>query len=147
MLCPFSNKLCIDCETYRGRHYYLSLCEQYRGYLGRSKGDVKSITAQNSRDLEAFKQWVAPWFVTRSSEDELNINLKVIDMETEQKRTVGLEETKAWDWEDTTIMRFIDGVHIHDRDKLIELLSYKAKKGFTEVELYEGPRFMLLGGG
>jgi len=33
MLCPFSGKLCVDCSVYRGRHYYLCFCENYRGYL------------------------------------------------------------------------------------------------------------------
>jgi hypothetical protein len=147
MVCPFSNKLCIDCEIYRGRHYYLSLCEQYRGYLGKTKGNVKSRAFQDSYNLEAFKKWVAPWFGKRNPENELQIRLKVIDMESEETRVCTLEETKTWDWTDPVIMRFIDGIQVTDRDKLIELLTYKAKKGFTEVELYKGPRFMLLGGG
>ena len=33
MLCPFSGKLCEDCPIYRGRHYYLCYCENYRGHL------------------------------------------------------------------------------------------------------------------
>jgi hypothetical protein len=147
MLCPFSNKLCIDCETYRGRHYYLSLCEKYRGYLGTTKGDIKSRAIQDSQDMEAFKKWVAPWFKTREQETRLDISLKVINMETEETRVCSIDETKSWDWTDPVIMRFIDGIQVTDWNKLVELVAYKAKKGFTEVELYEGPRFMLLGGG
>jgi len=33
MLCPFSGKLCKECALYRGRHYYLCFCKEYRGYL------------------------------------------------------------------------------------------------------------------
>jgi hypothetical protein len=33
MLCPFSGKLCKECPLYRGRHYYLCFCKEYRGYL------------------------------------------------------------------------------------------------------------------
>jgi hypothetical protein len=34
MLCPFSGELCRECPQYRGRHYYLCYCKEYRGYLG-----------------------------------------------------------------------------------------------------------------
>lgn len=36
MICPFSNRLCEECALYRGRHYYLCFCQDYRGYLGNS---------------------------------------------------------------------------------------------------------------
>jgi hypothetical protein len=35
MLCPFSKNLCRECTVYRGRHYYMCLRKEYRGYLGR----------------------------------------------------------------------------------------------------------------
>jgi len=40
VLCPFSKKLCAECALYRGRHYYLCYCQNYRGYLG-EKGKRK----------------------------------------------------------------------------------------------------------
>lgn len=33
MLCPFSKALCKECPLYRGRHYNLCYCSQYRGCL------------------------------------------------------------------------------------------------------------------
>lgn len=39
MVCPFSNRLCEECALYRGRHYYLCFCREYRGYLG-IRGEV-----------------------------------------------------------------------------------------------------------
>jgi hypothetical protein len=35
MNCPFTNRLCEECALYRGRHYYLCYCREYRGYLGK----------------------------------------------------------------------------------------------------------------
>jgi hypothetical protein len=34
MMCPFSARVCEECAVYRGRHYYLCFCQEYRGYLG-----------------------------------------------------------------------------------------------------------------
>jgi hypothetical protein len=40
MVCPFSGTLCKDCPVYRGRHFYLCFCENYRGSL---PGVVKNM--------------------------------------------------------------------------------------------------------
>jgi hypothetical protein len=58
-----------------------------------------------------------------------------------------LRELKEWDWANPAIWRLIDGRQITNLDNLIQILRYKAEKGFEEVELYEAPRFMLLAGG
>jgi hypothetical protein len=42
MICPFSNALCEECALYRGRHYYLCFCREYRGYLG-GPGEVTRV--------------------------------------------------------------------------------------------------------
>jgi hypothetical protein len=34
MICPYSHRLCSECPTFRGRHYYLCFCKEYKGYLG-----------------------------------------------------------------------------------------------------------------
>lgn len=39
MICPFSQKACVECSFYRGRHYFLCHCRQYRGYLGEKNKD------------------------------------------------------------------------------------------------------------
>ena len=41
VICPFSNKLCIECALYRGRHVNLCYCSDYRGYLGVGKRSVE----------------------------------------------------------------------------------------------------------
>jgi len=33
MICPFSGTICKECSIYRGRHYFLCYCENYRGCL------------------------------------------------------------------------------------------------------------------
>lgn len=147
MVCPFSDRLCSECAIYRGRHYYLSLCKQYRGYIGESKDNAKSGVVQRSVDLQAFQRWVEPWAGGRNPETGLKIRLKVIDMESGEARACEFEEAKAWDWSDPGTMRIIGGLQVTSWDKLVELLLYKMQKGYREVELYEAPRFMLLGGG
>jgi hypothetical protein len=51
MICPFSNRLCEECALYRGRHYYLCFCQEYRGYLGspvvRATGDSLFVPGSN----------------------------------------------------------------------------------------------------
>jgi hypothetical protein len=78
---------------------------------------------------------------------EPKIRLKVIDMESRATRICELSELKRWDWSNPKIWRLIEGRQVTNLDSLIEILRYKAEKGFEEVELYEAPRFMLLAGG
>ena len=147
MICPFSHKLCKDCALYRGRHYYLCFCKEYRGYIGESKENTKSGVL-HSVDFQALGNWVEPWAGAGCRpEAELEVKLKVIDMESGETRICQLEETKTWDWSNPDIMRVVGGLQITSWDKLVELLRYKAEKGYQEVEVYEAPRFMLLGGG
>ncbi len=148
MLCPFTNKLCGECALYRGRHYYLSLCKQYRGYIGKSKPKAKSGGRQHSIDFQALKKAVEPWTGAHGHpETDPEIRLKVIDMESGATRVCDSAEAKTWDWSNPQIMRVIDGAQVPTRDKLVEILRYKAGKGYQEVDVYEAPRFMLLGGG
>jgi hypothetical protein len=49
MICPYSHQLCRECSVFRGRHYYLCFCKDYRGYLGK---DAK----ENSSSKEGYKQ-------------------------------------------------------------------------------------------
>jgi hypothetical protein len=39
MICPFSGGLCEECPLYRGRHYFLCFCDQYRGHLNETNGN------------------------------------------------------------------------------------------------------------
>ena len=47
MICPFSAKLCKECALYRGRHYYLCFCKEYRGYLEKP-GEVDNTVAPHT---------------------------------------------------------------------------------------------------
>lgn len=146
MLCPFSQRLCDECPLYRGRHYYLCFCEKYRGYIGQSEGDTKSRGDQHSVDFPALIKLMEPWAGHRP-EAEPKIKLKVIDMETTKARVCELDEAKTWDWDNPKMIRVVSGFHVTSWEKLVELASFKAKKGYQEVEVYEGPRFMMLAGG
>lgn len=53
MLCPFTKELCRECAQYRGRHYYLCFCSNYRGYLGKAE-DRTEQDSWRSRTKEKF---------------------------------------------------------------------------------------------
>ena len=146
MVCPFNRRLCDECPLYRGRHYYLCFCEKYRGYIGKPEGDTTSGSDQHAVDFQALMKLMEPWTGHRP-EAEPKIKLKVIDMESGEVRVCPLDETKAWDWGNPGILRVVDGFQVTSWDKLVEVASFKAKKGYQEVVIYEGPRFMMLGGG
>jgi hypothetical protein len=114
--------------------------------MGRSKRKAKSGIAQRTVDLRTLGKLVEPW-AGRRVKAEPKVKIKVIDMETGNIKICSLEEAKAWDWSNPEIMRVIDGFQITSFDRLVEIASYKAKRGNQEIELYEAPRFMLLGGG
>ena len=98
MFCPFTNKLCNECALYRGRHYYLSFCKQYRGYIGESEEHAKSGVLRHSVDFQALGNWVEPWAGASCRPGaEPKVKLKVIDMESGETRVCQLEETKTWD--------------------------------------------------
>jgi hypothetical protein len=75
------------------------------------------------------------------------MKLKVVDAESNTSRYVTPEEAEAMDWKDPTMMRMVAGWQISSYERLVFLLHEKAKKGDTEVEMIEAPRFMMLSGG
>lgn len=139
--CPFTHSLCSECALYRGRHHYLTLSQQDQGCTDKRE-------EHDSIDFKALKELLEPWISKGiHGKNELKIRLKVIDMETGTTTICEFNETKTWDWSNPTILRLIDGLQVYSFDRLIEILNYKAEKGYEEVEIYEAPRFMLLGGG
>jgi len=148
MLCPFTNGSCKECALYRGRHYYLSFCRQYRDYLSESEENRKLDTIHNSVSFEIIGNWLPPWISSGNQTESVpKIKLKVVDMDTGETKVCSLEEAKTWDWSNPEMMRVIGDIQATSWDKLVELISFKAKKGYQEVVVYEAPRFMLLGGG
>lgn len=146
--CPFSSKGCTECAVYRGRHHYLNFSKQHQGSTDQQKGDAKSRVLSLSVEFQTLRNSVKPVAGKYSERKrEPKIRLKVIDMESSATRVCELSELERWDWSNPRIWRLIDGRQVTNLDSLIEILCYKAEKGYEEVELYEAPRFMLLAGG
>ena len=148
MTCPFSNRGCTECAVYRGRHHYLSYSKEHHGSANLRKEHAKFRVHSPSVEFQVLKSALKP-VAGKNSETRMDpkIRLKVIDMESRATRICELSELKKWDWGNPRIWRLIEGQQVTNLDSLIEILCYKAEKGFEEVELYEAPRFMLLAGG
>ncbi len=59
MMCPFSGKSCKECPIYRGRHYYLCFCKQYRGYVKEAEKESRARASLGSAAV-AGKQFEIP---------------------------------------------------------------------------------------
>jgi hypothetical protein len=156
MTCPFSNKGCTECAVYRGRHHYLSYSKEHQGSTDPQKGHAKSRVHSPSVEFQALREsieryLVFPTFPGAGKHTEkrgnLQIKLKVIDVENRTTRTCDFNEAKEWNWDNPELMRVIDGWQITSMEMLFEIMCHKAEKGCKEVDLYETPRFMLLAGG
>jgi hypothetical protein len=51
MMCPFSNKVCMECVVYRGRHFYLCSGKGDRGYK-RDMSQYSSIELRKAHGKE-----------------------------------------------------------------------------------------------
>ena len=112
------------------------------------KGHAKSSVVQHPVDIMTVWKQLEPWAGTGLLPGtKPEIKLKVIYMESGETRVCDLDEAKTWDWSNPEMMRMIGGAQITSWDKLVEIVLFKAKKGYREVELYEAPRFLMLGGG
>ena len=143
LLCPIAHTSCQDCGLYRGRHYFLPFCKLNASHKAGSNNATKP-----EQLFESFDTILEPWREERlKGPAGKPIRLKVIDMETSEFSYVDLDELKTRDWKNPEMMRLVDGRQITSWDSLAETVRFMAEEGFEEVELYEGPRFMLLGGG
>lgn len=75
------------------------------------------------------------------------IKLTVLDRETGQSRPCTLDEARTWDWKNPEVWRIVNGWQITSFQGLLNMLNAKAEKGYTEIEILESPRFMMLSGG
>ncbi len=75
------------------------------------------------------------------------IKLTVLDRETGQTRSCTLDEARTWDWKNPEVWRIVNGWQITSFQGLLNMLNAKAEKGYTEIEILESPRFMMLSGG
>jgi hypothetical protein len=156
MACPFTHQECTECPIYRGRHHYQSSSKQCQGSTDKTKGVAKSGVTSISDEFQALSQSVEQYLVLPSfpstgeyngNRGNLEIKLKIIDVENKTTRTCDFDETKEWNWDNPEMMRIIDGWQVTSMEMLFEIMRYKAEKGCEEVALYEAPRFMLLAGG
>lgn len=55
--CPFSNKACIECGVYRGRHFYLCFAKEYRGCeWDMSQHSSIELREAHGKEDETFKR-------------------------------------------------------------------------------------------
>jgi hypothetical protein len=147
-VCPFDHRSCHECVLYRGRHYYIDTCRKDRGDISASQQPVNNHAGDLRAYFQALESQIEPWAdVKPLPEQDLQVKLMVINVETGESRVYSLEEARAWKWGNPDTVRQIDGIQIDSWDKLIQVLSYKAESGHQEVKLYEAPRFMVLAGG
>ncbi len=150
MRCPFNDRLCIECNLYRGRHYYMCYCEQYRGYI-KPKNIASTNENLKTADFESIKRSLEPWSATRNGNGEISpekkIKLKVIDMESGKERNFELAEAKTWEWDNPSIMRIVAGSQVNSWTKLCEMVQYYQEKDAAELVIYEAPSFMMIAGG
>jgi len=89
----------------------------------------------------------APGTVETIDEKIRKMKLILLDRETGEERSCTLDEAETWDWADPEYWRIVNGWQITSFDGLLFLLSMKAEKGVTEIEILQAPRFMMLSGG
>ena len=147
MRCPFNEKICEECQLYRGRHYYMSNCEHYRGYI-KTKNAGEPDGHPRFYDLEEMKKLLEPWSDgPKKVTSEPGVTIKIIDMESGEERYTDVAETKTWKWDDASTIRVVNGYHVTSPQKLQDIMRYQEARGTKEIIIYEAPRFMLLGGG
>jgi len=156
MVCPFTNNTCTECPIYRGRHHYLSFSKERQGSTKQQKEHSKPFTFPLSIEFQGVRKSGGPYLTLppfphtgkhKEKGSKPEIKLKVINVENRTSRICTFNETKEWNWHNPEMMRIIDGWQVTSMEMLLEMVCYKAEKGYEEVELYEAPRFMLLAGG
>jgi hypothetical protein len=78
MACPFSGKLCKECAVYRGRHYYLCFCGQYRGHVEQS-GKANKVSAPFSSGVNPSSRFDMPSIPATGIIDPFTLPLKDIN--------------------------------------------------------------------
>jgi len=144
MRCPFNEKMCKECQIYRGRHYYLCANEHYRGHIKTNQSTDPTHPSPNM-DMTAIKKIFEPWSVASDKTEvpEAKLKIKVIDREAGTERYCEFEETKNWDWKNTVMMRLVNGKHVTSFEEFAEIARYQQSKGAEELVVFDSPAFML----
>jgi hypothetical protein len=149
LLCPITRTLCKDCSLYRGRHYSMPFCKFYRERTKGSARPVKQepVTAESVKELSLMLEpWKTETSLSSGLESCRGVNLKITDIETDEVRYCPVEELESWDWGNPEQVRLIDGRQVTSFDQLVKMVVYLLEEG-KEIDLFEGPRFMMLAGG
>jgi hypothetical protein len=143
MRCPFNEKMCEECQLFRGRHYYLCTNPNYRGYI-KSQKKVDADGANKTLDMDTIKKLFEPWSTEgKKPAGKSDMKLKVMYMETGESKICDIAEAEKWVWDDPLTMRVVFGGHVSSLDKLIDIARYQEAKGVKEITIIEAPRFML----
>lgn len=59
MMCPLSGKKCRDCAIYRGRHYFLCFCGDYRGRV-EDPGEPTKTSQSLSPQMRSSRRFEMP---------------------------------------------------------------------------------------
>ncbi len=146
-LCPICKKGCIDCALYRGRHYNLSFCSRYRE-RDTKKAKLRTAFSDPATVFEDLKDALEPWHSSSSALEHPEMKIRLTDMESGTVREVAASDAEHWDWENPMIIRMVDGTQqVTSWHMMVQVCNHKYETGCEIVELYEGPRFMLLAGG
>lgn len=143
-LCPFTHRSCKDCSFYRGRHCYTDFLRRYHAsdYAHKNIDFNKVSLLSLNRNGNKVK-------LTEKSSDELpDIQLKIIDLITDQSRVENLKQASSWKWDNPDIQRLINGtIHITSWEQLLNYSRNKVKSGDKEIIIYETPAYLLISGG
>jgi hypothetical protein len=144
MRCPFNEKMCEECQLFRGRHYYLCANVNYRGHI-KSNKKIDNSGPAKPLDIDAIKRLFEPWSVAEKNPSAAapKLKLKVMYMENGASKVCDAAEAETWEWEDPRTMRIVNGGHVASLSQLMEIVRYQEAKGATEITIIEAPRFML----
>ena len=149
-LCPITQVLCKDCSLYRGRHYSMPFCKLYRERSKNSPDPARRepITEESVKELNRMLEpWKNETALSVTPDSYREVKIKITDMETDAVRYCQVEELENWDWGNPEQTRLIDGRQVTSFDQFVRMVAYLMEEGHNEIDLYEAPRFMMLGGG
>jgi len=139
MVCPFSKKLCHECPIYRGRHYFLCFCEEYRGYIDQPEENTKAEIKQPVAERLSLNDLMKPMNHRYPEDYQLKLKLRVIDVDDGSTEVCDIGEAKTWDYNSQITMITVAGRQITSWKHLTDVLSSKTYDGRQEVEVHKLP--------
>jgi len=139
MICPFSKRLCQECAIYRGRHYFLCFCEEYRGYIDQAKENTKAKIKQPVAEHLSLDNLMKLTSRRYPEDYQLKLRLRVIDIDDGSTEVCDIREAKTWNYNSQATMITVAGRQITSWEHLVDVLSSKAYDGCQEVEVHKLP--------